>query len=385
MPSKYLYLRLLRPAEHTVFCVQNGQKTYYHPQFDAYLPYASGQQVKRSILEAMLDRLNEAFAPVTITQVLKTSGGKRTLGDGEPLSSTDPKYADQLIGGWMHAQKKDKQAKGKRKASDEEGEETGKERVYRRRSPLSISAMRPLHPLLATTSREALTFDRSGVQGDHQVIVRDENGNSLMVKDEQGRLVPGPELQAYLEGESESLKLRTYMPPGKVSPRATGLFVVDVAVDLSRLFRVSLDPYEPELKPDLVKRLKEQGWQEKDGHLVCPKERRDEIIPALAEALVHWRITSNQARTYNHQETIAVALSKNASRVSLAIRAELSELLDGEKLNAKPVIQPIEDVALFVSPAVRAHVAGAPDDGPLATSLAVEALRERLSDYAYDA
>lgn len=385
MLNKYLYLRLLRPADHAVFCVQKGQKTYYDPRFDTYLPYASGQQVKRSILEAMLNQLNEVFSPVTITQVLKTNSGKRTLGDGEPLSSTDPQYADQLIGGWMHAAKKDKKAKGKSKASDEQEEETGKERVYRRRSPLSISAMRPLHPLLATTNTESLTFDRSGVPGEHQVIVRDENGNSLMVTDEHGRHVPGPDLQAYLDGENESLKLRTYMPTQKVSPRATGLFVVDVAVDMSRLFRVSLDPYEPELRTELVKRLKEQKWEVKEGFLVCPKPRRDDIISALAEALVHWRITSNQARTHCLQETIAVAMGNNANRIGVAIRAELTDSFNGEKLSARPIIQPVQEVALFRSPTARAVIPGLPDEGPLAIDLAAKAIKERLSAYDYDA
>lgn len=33
-----------------MFCVEDGQKTYYDPQFGRNLPYSSGQQVKRSVL-----------------------------------------------------------------------------------------------------------------------------------------------------------------------------------------------------------------------------------------------------------------------------------------------------------------------------------------------
>ena len=48
--NSFIYLRGLKHAAFTVFCVENGQKTYYDPQFNARVPYSSGQQVKRSIL-----------------------------------------------------------------------------------------------------------------------------------------------------------------------------------------------------------------------------------------------------------------------------------------------------------------------------------------------
>jgi hypothetical protein len=54
MGSSFIYFRGLRHAEHTVFCVQEGQKTYYDSQFGKYVPYSSGQQVKRSTLDSIL-------------------------------------------------------------------------------------------------------------------------------------------------------------------------------------------------------------------------------------------------------------------------------------------------------------------------------------------
>ncbi len=370
--NHYLYLRILRHADHAVFCVQDGQKSYRHPVFNTNVPFSSGQQVKRSVLEAMLDMLGEPFSPVQITQVLKKTTSKTSLGDGEPLSAADPAFADQLIGGWMKAQKQDK-TKGKK---EEEGGEA--KRVYRRRSPLSISAMRALHPLLTSMNQESVTFDRTGVPGDHQVIVRDEKGNSLMVEDENGKLVPGPELQAFLDDTGDSLKLRTFMPKGKISPRATGLFVVDIAIDLRRLFTVSTDPYDPEVDNATAARLRDLGWRAEGHTLACPPERREEIIEALSEALIHWRITSNQARTYSPQETLAVAISPNANRIAAAIRADLADAVDTERQQAVPVVEPIDGVELFISPALRAYIAGVDQADPLAAEKAARFIRDRL-------
>ena len=37
--NPYIYLRALKHAEHTVFCVQDGQKTYFDPQFNRVVAY----------------------------------------------------------------------------------------------------------------------------------------------------------------------------------------------------------------------------------------------------------------------------------------------------------------------------------------------------------
>lgn len=99
MMSTFLYLRGLRAAEHTVFCVQDGQKNYWHPQFSTKVPFSSGQQVKRSLLDVVTTELGTAIAPVTFNYDISEKSGKKELGMGEPWSPCDPTYPDQLLGG----------------------------------------------------------------------------------------------------------------------------------------------------------------------------------------------------------------------------------------------------------------------------------------------
>ncbi len=59
--SPYIYIRGLRHVDHSVFAVSNGQKYYTDSQYGKKMAYSSGQQIKRSILEA----LNLPFAAIT--------------------------------------------------------------------------------------------------------------------------------------------------------------------------------------------------------------------------------------------------------------------------------------------------------------------------------
>lgn len=313
--SNFIYLRGLKHAENTVFCVENGQKSYYDPQFGFQVPYSSGQQVKRSILSTLTDELGIEPAPTTFVFNVK----EKALGEGEVLSICDPTYPDQLFGGWMRALKE------------------GKERTIKRRSPLSISSMRPLHPLLASKSKENITFDRSDRPEAHKIKVRDSQGNEMSKE----------QIEALLEGSDRSL-YRKWIPDNY---RATGLFVYDVAIDLRTLFCVSLNQYEPELSKAMIEKLEQQGWIKSRNVfgecLVMPKEQRDKLIPALAKALVNWRITSNQARTFTLMETLAVAISENANTIPAAIRAKLTD--DEGTLKAKPIIDENVGADVFVS------------------------------------
>ncbi len=244
----YLYLRGLRQVDHTVFSVSNGQKNYYDPVYGRRLPYSSGQQVKRSLLDYMCDLLGEGRAPMQFNWQMSTDNKtkQKKLEQKEPWSPCDPKWADQLIGGWMRAQKD--------------------ERTIKRRSPLSISAMHPLHPTLAGINNESLTFDRSDHPENHNVVVRNE----------ANEIVPQQEVYDYLKSENRSLPMRIWIPEDKVGGRATGLFIYDVAVDLRLLFAVSLNQFDPELDPKTENALIEGGWQKSpDGnYLICPKTRR---------------------------------------------------------------------------------------------------------------
>lgn len=323
MKQPFLYIRALRHAEHTVFCVQDDQKLYWNKQFGVNLPYSSGQQVKRSILDAVCTALGTQLAPITFNKTISSKGG---LGEGEPWSPCDPTYPDQLLGGWMRAAKGDITVK--------------------RRSPLSISAMRPLHPLLAGISKENATFDRSDNPDRHPVIVRDENGRQL--SDE--------EIMEFLQSNQRTLTRRNLI---KERFRAEGLFVYDIAIDLRTLFSVSLNQHEPELNNEIIEKLRSAGWTESSNNfgkcLIAPKAMREEIIPALAHALINWRITSNQARTFSLMETLAVAISDNANQVAGAIRAKLNE--ENDKI-AFPIVDEDAGAKIFKYVTIDGYVRG---------------------------
>ena len=100
--NSFIYLRGLKHAAFTVFCVEDGQKSYYDPQFNVRVPYSSGQQVKRSIMEHLNDVLGVQPSP---TEFFWDVDKKGALKEGEVLSSCDPHYVDQLLGGWMRTPK----------------------------------------------------------------------------------------------------------------------------------------------------------------------------------------------------------------------------------------------------------------------------------------
>ena len=312
--NSFIYLRALKHVEHTVFCVQDGQKTYFDPQFNRVVAYSSGQQVKRSILETLTDELGVQMAPVTFNYNINA---KKELENKEPWSPCDPNYVDQLLGGWMRA--------------------AGEGQILKRRSPLSISAMRPIHPLLAGVDKENLTFDRSDRPDQHPVNVR--MGDKLLTEEE---------IEAYLQDNNRTLPRRNWIPE---NARTSGLFVYDIAIDLRTLFCVSTNQHEPEISKERIEELKSKGWKMSKNVfgecLVLPKEEREKIIPALAKALINWRITSNQARTFSLMETLAVAISDNANTLAAAIRAKLVD--DGEKPKAKPIVDETAGADLFVT------------------------------------
>lgn len=310
-----IYIRTLKRAEHTVFCVSDGQKTYYDAQFNKPIPYSSGQQIKRSLIDSLCSEIKQTPSPTTfLFDVTK----QKELKEGEVYATCDPTYADQLFGGWMKA------AKG------------GKDRTLKRRSPLSISAMRALHPLLAGTTKENASFDRSD-RPNNLVIVRDEKGNEL----EEDEIV------AFLEGKDRSLS-RKWIPDNK---RATGLFVSDIAIDLRRLFSVSVNSFEPEMSDSTIEKLRSEGWIDSENVfgkcLVAPKLLREEWIKGLAKALIDWKITSNQAKTFSLMDTLAISISDNANLIAGSIRAKLSEE-DSDKAN--PIIdESLKGVSTFIT------------------------------------
>jgi hypothetical protein len=318
--NPYIYLRSLRHADFTVFGVADGQKRYWDEQFQRWVAFSSGQQVKRSILEQLISQLSEQPAPVTFYFAASKKDNKTVVSEKEVTSPGDPRFADQLLGGWMIANA------------------GGTSHTIKRRSPLSISALRALHPLLGGVHTEDVSFDRSDRPEVHKVIV----------KDTSGRVLSDAEIATLLSGSARSLR-RKWIQGNR---RTSGLFVYDVAIDLRTLFCVSTNQLEPELTEGTIKALTAEGWTETQNVfgqcLLAPKERRDEIIPALAHALINWRILTNQARTFSPMETLAVAISNNANKVTGAIRAKLID--EGERPSAKPIVDDsLDEVDVFVT------------------------------------
>ncbi len=325
--SNFIYLRGLRHAEHTVFAVNDGQKYYVDPQFGKRMAYSSGQQVKRSVIEA----LEMPFAAMTFNWEIDKKENKAS--QKEPHSPCDPTFSDQLLGGYMKA---------------ESGSFTVK-----RRSPLSISAMRPLHPLLGGIEypTENLTFDRTSHPEHHEVKVY------WLDNKKRGNQLSSEELTEWLTTNNRNLPNRAFIQD---QTRATGLFTYDIAIDLRTLFCVSTNKLEPELFPQIEEKLRTEGWIEGKNIfgkcLICPKAKREEIIPALAHALINWRITSNQSRTFSLMETLALAISDNANQIAYAIRGELRD--DTERPTASPRIDETTKAKLFITPVASGYVTG---------------------------
>lgn len=350
-----IYIRTLKRAEHTVFNVAKGQKTYFDQQFGRSIPFSSGQQVKRSLLESLCEVLNQTPSPTTF---LFNVDKQKKLSEGEVYGTCDPTYADQLFGGWMKASK------------------GGGERTLKRRSPLSISAMRALHPLLAGIDiygGEAGTFDRSD-RPNNKVIIRDEKGNSLS-EEEIASLLK-------VEGNTDRSLGRKWLNPAE---RATGLFVFDIAIDLRRLFSVSTNQLEPEMADSTISKLKEDGWIESKNVfgpcLVAPMALREKWIPGLAKAILNWRITSNQSRTFSLMDTLAISISENANLIAGSIRAKLSEE-DSKKAN--PVVdEELTGVDTFISLQAGGfiHTKGETAD---ALERAEKALIEKITAFDYE-
>lgn len=326
----FIYLRGLRHAQHTVFSVNDGQKRYWDSQYDRQVAYSSGQQVKRSIMDCLSNEMNTPFAAITFNwEIEKKEKGKAS--QKEVHSPCDPTYPDQLLGGYMKAE--------------------AETFTVKRRSPLSISAMRPLHPLLSGTSKENLTFDRTSHPEHHKVNVYWSEGKK------RGERLKDEELNEWLMSNKRNLPNRAFIQD---QIRTYGLFVYDIAIDLRTLFCVSVNKLEPELHPETVEKLREAGWVEGKNVfgscLICPASEREKIIPALAHSLVNWRITSNQARTFSPMETLAIAISDNANQITYAIRADLKD--DTERLAAEPKIDENARAELFVTPACAGHIRG---------------------------
>lgn len=354
-----IYIRTLKNADLTVFNVSKGQKTYFDTQFNISLPYSSGQQIKYSLIEAICESLNLVRSPTTFISKVKPKGegSQKKLefdGEGEAYTECDPSFPDLLFGGWMKA------IKG------------SKEKTLKRRSPLSISAMRPLHPLLAGIQKEDISFDR-----------REMPNNKIVIKDSTGKTLTDEQVLDFINNRDGKASLTSKFIQDQ--KRASGLFVMDIAIDLRRLFCVSLNSFEPEMSDDTIQKLKDAGWIESKNVfgdcLVAPKDVREQWIKGLAHAIVSWKITSNQSRTFSLMDTLAISISDNANLIAGSIRAKLSE---EDSRKAIPIIEEnLNGVKTFVSVQASGYI-------PTTTEIidamqkAEEELVRKMKEFSYE-
>jgi len=391
MTSNTIFIKTVKKADHTVFCVDSeGQKMYWDSQFKKQVPYSSGQQVKRSIINAMLEKLGVEPAPfVMLWEKTKKAGtkGKEKIEFKKGFCKTcTPAYPDQLIGGWMHLKKSETESKKvetdveNEDVSDTDDEiETETEnqsnsKSVKRRSPLSISAMTPLHPLLANVTKEGISLDKRDVSNVEIVV---KSGKDQMSDDDIRELL--------LQKPDHNFK-NTFVFDNK---RASGMFVQNIAIDLKRLFAISLDNISPEVAPNVIEELKSGGWiVKKDNrgeYLLAPDSYRKELIPAIAHSLINWTITSNQSRTYSPMETLVVAISDNANSVGNSIYAKLN-VGKNDELVAEPVISSdVENVDIFIAPQAQGYFLNIEEKNIKANAIndAVAKLIDVLSNFEY--
>ena len=225
--------------------------------------------------------------------------------------------------------------------------------------------------MLSGTPTENLSFDRSSYADHNKVCIKDEKGNELSQE----------QIEELLKGTDRSL-YRRWIPDNR---RASGLFVYDIAIDLRTLFCVSLNAFEPEISEETAEKLISEGWVESKNVfgkcLVMPKAKRDEIIPVLAKALLNWRITSNQARTFSLLETLAVAVSDNANNLAAAIRSKMVE--DGERTRVKPIVDENAGADVYVALPCAGYVVTESEDAQ-ALQHAEEKLIELMNAFDYE-
>ena len=134
-----------------------------------------------------------------------------------------------------------------------------------------------------------------------------------------------------------------------------------------------------------IEKLKNEGWIESTnvfGYcLVTPKKLREKWIKGLAKAIIDWRITSNQSRTFSLMDTLAISISDNANLIAGSIRAKLSEE-DSKK--ADPIIdENLKGIDTFITLQAGAFIQ---TKGEVADALekAEKRIIELLTAYEYE-
>jgi hypothetical protein len=222
---------------------------------------------------------------------------------------------------------------------DDRGDTGEDNAVQKRRSPLSISAMTPLHPNLTSYYEETVTHDRSQEYNDEMIL---RKGNNEEWKDN--------EIEEFLQEKNKTISKNKWIG---YETRANGLFSVDIAIDLEKLFTIPIVSFDRQISKKTEDKLREDGWEsvtiKNIEHLQLPSEKIYAYADAIAESLINWLIKSNQSRTYSPMPVISTAISNISYKPSYAIKADTIRI--NGSASAKPVIdEEIEGVSLYTTP-----------------------------------
>lgn len=345
--DRFIYVTGVKNVKQAVFGVDTNLKTYYDAVSGKYVPYASGQQVKRSffdfINEEYSSSIEKIIAPFTV--VYNFDSKKTKFEQKESYPDADNSFFTSLVGGYMKAPTKDKNKKKNEEEDDKEDKE-----VYTRRSPIAFSYLTALHPdLTSTTVKDEIgTSDRSDIFNDNMSFTCD--GKKSLDEEEALKLMAENNLQIS--------KRKIYSP----HRRANGLFKFDAAIDLERLFRVPIKKFNKEIDDVKHKSLVENGWKEVNvngvDYLELPSDLHGIYAEAIAEGLVEFRFKSNQSRSLDLMPTVSFAVTNKASKLPLVYRTEFDE-----NNKRKLVIETgVNGVQVFNSPLVNDILSGVDTD-----------------------
>jgi len=265
-------------------------KGHYNPIFQKTIPHASGAQVKRNIVDDVLYNMSE---PHSNCEIVYKMDGKEDIAKMDP----NPNNLETLLRGVMRT-----------------------DLGLTQESPFSIGALVPLHPLLSNFFKNKGAFDRRKTENSKITIKIPSNSSN---EDDSFLDATSQEAIDKIDNSILSkLKAQKYLDEEKL---VTGIFKYNIEIDLENLFSYSILSYRKEINNEIEEELLASGWiyNSKKTKIVLPKNRRDEIIPAIAESIIHWKINSNQSRNYSPLDTFAIAISHKAYEVGEAITAEL--------------------------------------------------------------
>ena len=285
MKNNNIYIRIIRKADLTVFNVEKNQKTYFDPISGRFFPYSSAQQIKRNVMEELCSFLDVEMSPYTCEyeknkESKKTAKSKETakekevtFGEHIAYSTTNPRDVDQLLGGYF---------KG--------GE-------VNRTSPFSFSAMIPLHKdLIAMKNNNNISINRNT-----------SNNNVIRILDNK-TYMSDEEVEKILSENPTKSFTQKFIAEKDMS---SGIFVLDLVIDVERLFSVKIKKYSPEITTETYEQLISEGWFEKSGQLYPPKEVYEKWVKAVCVSLFNWRIRTNQSTHYSPLSILGVSISNN--------------------------------------------------------------------------